>query len=1030
MTTQGELRQIQRFMRLNTAMWGGAVLILLVMVGLAYGQWREYRAARAVGLRMAAVQNSLELLVSSLLDAETGQRGFLLTGESRYLDVYQRAIVAAPAEVEKLDALLRSAKDGRDPDLARLQAAVAEKLAELRETVDLRRNRQTDAAVSVFLSDRGRRAMDEIRSESGAIRRHIDEERSAVQSRALGANRGALLVTILGAAVLLVLQVVGYVVIRKRTLDREEALSGMRTLHELGSRLSSQYDPRLLLDELLTAAEQITGADMGEIQLLDDKGALRIHAQHGFSQKFLDFFDTVRPNDASICGRAMMLGERVVVEDVEQSPVFLGTPALEVMRAAGSRAVQSTPLAGRSGELIGMLSTHYRTPRRPTDRDLRLLDLLARQAADLIEKSRADEALRESEERYRATFDNAPVGIAHVGLDGRWVRFNDAVCEILGYTREELSARTFAEITHPDDIEADWTLARRVAAGEIPTYSLEKRYIRKDGSTTWVNLTVSMMRGAAGSPLQYVSVLEDINERKVAENELRTTKEQLQVVADNMAAAVTRCSRDLRYIWVSRRYAQWLSREPEEIMGRRLADVIGERGFEDIRSHVERVLAGERVEYTAQVNFLGQSQRWIHAVYEPTYTHDQEVDGWIAVVLDITEEKRTAEQLRQTQRLESLGVLAGGIAHDFNNLLVGMLGNASLALDLLGEATPARPMLEDVISASERAAGLTRQLLAYAGKEQMATRPIHIAELVRELTGLLRASIPKNVYLTLDLADGLPLVEADQTQLQQVIMNLVINAAEAIPEDVAGSVKITAAARKPTTDDHLRAIAPLPVSDQTYVILTVADTGQGMTPEVQSRIFDPFFTTKFTGRGLGLSAVLGIVKAHQGAITLKTAPGEGTTITLLLPPARRAALVEPTPAMRKVRGGGTVLVVDDEQAVRLVAQRTLEHHGYRTLLAENGRQAIAMLKAHPEVVAIVLDLAMPDMTGDQAAPHLREINPGVPIVLSSGYPEGEARRKFDGAGITGFLQKPYRASTLIERLENVRAGLRAGGFSA
>jgi CheY-like chemotaxis protein len=247
-------------------------------------------------------------------------------------------------------------------------------------------------------------------------------------------------------------------------------------------------------------------------------------------------------------------------------------------------------------------------------------------------------------------------------------------------------------------------------------------------------------------------------------------------------------------------------------------------------------------------------------------------------------------------------------------------------------------------------------------------------------------------------------------------MNLVINGAEAIPENTPGTVKITAAARKPTTDDHMHAFVPLPASDQTYVALTVTDTGQGMTPEVQSRIFDPFFTTKFTGRGLGLSAVLGIVQAHEGAITLKSISGAGTTITLLLPPAKAAAALESPSTGQPLRGGGTVLVVDDEAVVRAVAQRALEHNGYQVLLAENGKEAIEVLAAHPEVVAIVLDLAMPGMSGDQAAPQLRSIKPTVPIILSSGYPEAEARRKFNGIGITSFLQKPYRAATLLEKL--------------
>jgi PAS domain S-box-containing protein len=772
-------------------------------------------------------------------------------------------------------------------------------------------------------------------------------------------------------------------------------------------------DLHSLLSEILATARAITGADMGNIQLMEG-GSLRIAAQHGFEAEFLDFFAEVHNPEGASCGAAMVTGEQTVVEDVEQSPIFAGTPALQILRNAGVAAVQSTPMFGSSGTLVGMLSTHYRQAHLPNERDLQLLGLFARQAADLIEKTRAEEALRESEERYRATFDNAAVGIAHVGLDGRWIRFNEAVCAITGYSREELSAKTFGEITHPDDLDADWLQARRAASGEIPSYSMEKRYVRKNGSIVWVNLTVSMQRDGSGAPRHYVSIIEDISERKRAEAELRGANEQLQLVTDNMPIGVSRCSRDLRYVWVSRAYAGWLGRQPEEIAGQPIVSIIGERGFEDIGPYVARVLAGEKVEYRKEVNYRETGPRWVHAVYVPTYSGAGEVDGWIAVVTDITEDKRAAEQQRQSQRLESLGVLAGGIAHDFNNLLVGILGNASLTMDMIGAASSARPLLEELIKASERAASLTQQLLAYAGKERIATRPLHLQELIRELTGLLRASIPKNVRLVLDIPESLPPVEADHTQMQQVIMNLVINAAEAIPENRPGTVKISAAARQATAADHAGAVTPLPSASESYVAVTVSDTGQGMTPEVRSRMFDPFFTTKFMGRGLGLAAVLGIVQAHRGAITIKTAPGDGTAITLLFPPTAATARADSPASAVLGQGEGTVLFVDDEEPVRTVARRALEHHGYRVLLAESGQQAIETLREHPEVIAIVLDLAMPDMTGDQAAPLIREIDPTVPIILSSGYAEREARSKFGEVGLAGFLQKPYRAGALVE----------------
>jgi PAS domain S-box-containing protein len=393
--------------------------------------------------------------------------------------------------------------------------------------------------------------------------------------------------------------------------------------------------------------------------------------------------------------------------------------------------------------------------------------------------------------------------------------------------------------------------------------------------------------------------------------------------------------------------------------------------------------------------------------------------GYMEILTDITERKRIEAQMQQSQRLESLGVLAGGIAHDFNNLLVVILGNASLALEVLGKDGPAKKMLEHVVDASEKAAGLTRQLLAYAGKEQLATRPIDLSNLVHDVIGLLRASIPKNVHLTLELQDPLPSIAGDSTQLQQVIMNLVINSAEAIPEYVPGTVRIATGARKPTISEQAGAIIPLASVDQDYVVLTIADTGTGISPEIRARIFEPFYTTKFTGRGLGLSAVLGIVKAHRGSICLQTALGGGSIFSALFPPEAAPVLAEIPTSSNAVGGNGTILVIDDESMVRKLAEEALQLFGYQVLLAENGRQGIDLLAAHPEIVAIVLDLAMPVMRGDQAAPVLRRVRPAVPIILSSGYSETEARQRFGNIEITAFLQKPYQTATFIKAVSAV-----------
>jgi len=391
---------------------------------------------------------------------------------------------------------------------------------------------------------------------------------------------------------------------------------------------------------------------------------------------------------------------------------------------------------------------------------------------------------------------------------------------------------------------------------------------------------------------------------------------------------------------------------------------------------------------------------------------------WMSgLCMDATERHCFQEQLRRTQRLESLGLLAGGIAHDFNNLLATILGNASLALNAVPALSRAAPMLRDVISASERAAQLTRRLLAYAGKDQPTTTPTDLTEFVREMAPLLRTSIPKLVNLSLDLEEDLPLVRADQAQLQQVLMNLVINGAEAIPERTPGEVAVTIRSRPLLPDDLRTAIIPIEFPAPEYVELNVCDNGSGMDSSTAARIFDPFFTTKFTGRGLGLSAVLGIIGGHGGTIKVQSSPGLGTCFTVFLPAAPSAERHDRAGVAARIdRGSGIILVVDDEPDICEMVRRALEDNGYDVLLAFDGVEAVRRVSEHAGIRAAVLDFAMPAMGGDAAASLIREVRPDLPILFSSGYAQHDAEPACLEGGRSAFLQKPYDVARLLDAL--------------
>ncbi|MDF3068979.1 MAG: Sensory box histidine kinase/response regulator [Polyangiaceae bacterium] len=398
------------------------------------------------------------------------------------------------------------------------------------------------------------------------------------------------------------------------------------------------------------------------------------------------------------------------------------------------------------------------------------------------------------------------------------------------------------------------------------------------------------------------------------------------------------------------------------------------------------------------------------AVYRAVAMRDpatQEVTGAVVTLLDITERKRFEDKLRQTQKLESLGVLAGGIAHDFNNLLVTILGNASFAKSICGDDPRLAPLLDEIELGAQRAAELTRQMLDYSGEGKMKVAPLELSAAVREMAKLLAALIPKQVELHYQFQEGLPPVDVDATQIRQVLMNLITNAAESLGER-AGRVVI-ALEQRFVPESELFGYQHDGCKPGNFVVLSVKDDGQGMSEETRGKVFDPFFTTKFQGRGLGMAAVLGIVRGHHGAIRIESASGSGTEVRLLLP-AREAAVAQQASGVR-----GTVLVVDDDAGVLGVARRVLSAHGYRVLTAANGVEGVACFEQNRSDIRLVLmDMTMPQMNGVDALRRIRQVDAVVPVLLSSGYGASAAAHSSQFSGI---LVKPYGFADLLAAVQ-------------
>ncbi len=422
------------------------------------------------------------------------------------------------------------------------------------------------------------------------------------------------------------------------------------------------------------------------------------------------------------------------------------------------------------------------------------------------------------------------------------------------------------------------------------------------------------------------------------------------------------------------------------------------------------------------------SVRWLRDSTFPILSAGSSVTRVAGVAEDITRRRADAEEkaalenkLQETQRLESLGVLAGGIAHDFNNLLTGVMGNASLARMVLPPDDDAQKYLTEIEAVALRAADLCKQMLAYSGKGRFEVQLLDLSALVKETTQLLQLSISKTATLHFNLPAQLPAVLADPTQFRQVVMNLVINASEALGGKV-GTISLQTNLLHVDSDYLASTVLASELAEGDYITLEIADNGQGMSAETQARIFDPFFTTKFTGRGLGLSAVLGIVRGHKGALKVYSEIGKGTTFKLLFPVAKGQAksLHREPDIIQDWRGTGTILVVDDEDTVRTVAARILQSFGFKVITACDGQDAIEQfISARSEIVAVLMDLTMPNVDGEEAFRHLRLLQPDLRVLLMSGFNEQEAINRFIGKGLAGFLQKPFKPSELRTKLRDM-----------
>ncbi len=795
---------------------------------------------------------------------------------------------------------------------------------------------------------------------------------------------------------------------RQRSDDRFERLN--RCFLSFGA------DPEQNVMALLTACGEELGATRLRYSVIDG-GMLRSIAWNG------------EPRIASVDAPSEVLAFEAMREEI--APRVIACPAKNAPGdpdvAGMTRGISACVRVG--GECVGALTILFETAVEPTVADLSFAGLIAG-AVGVEEERRGDlRALRASEGRFRAMNEASPLGIFVMSKQGDMVYHNARYLEICGLTEEQAIGGEWIVCIHPDDIDKVTRAWRQVVETQRDVEIVE-RMVHSDGELVWASVKVAPILGKGGAVTGFLGTVDDITLAVQAEEQHRRDAElrrQIGRVARiggfelDPVRETFRFSDEVFAIYElapaeSIAMAEALAFHADEdrlSLITALKQAVEDGGAFDI--DVPLVTAKGRRAWTRWFGEAGIGYGGVRvagAVQDVTERHEAEL-----------ERRRLESQIQHAQKLESLGVLAGGIAHDFNNLLTSILGNVSLASLDMPEGHRAHRSLEQAELAARRAADLTRQMLAYSGRGRFVLERLEPSRVISEMVGLLKSVISKKVDLVLDL-EPTPAIVGDVAQIQQVVMNLITNAAEAVGER-SGRVVV----RARTELAHGAELASMALGEGleggTYALLEVEDDGCGMDDDTLGRVFEPFFTTKFTGRGLGLSAVLGIVRSHRGAIHVASRAGVGTTFRVLFPCELEAKkdggpIVRP-PSTRPMRG--RLLVVDDEDTVLSFLERLLSRAGFDVCTAGDGSAAIARLdelaSRGDQAALVLLDLTMPVMDGREVLDALRKRGDSTPIIVMSGFHEQEVSEQLAGLAFDGVLQKPFGAGTVVEEVGRV-----------
>ncbi len=647
---------------------------------------------------------------------------------------------------------------------------------------------------------------------------------------------------------------------------------------------------------------------------------------------------------------------------------------------------------------------------------------------DMTHEKTAEKLLIAEKEKVSSYLELANVMFVAMDKEGTVTLANRKACEVLGWKGKDIVGKNWFDNFLPVHLRKTVkSVARQILRGDLkPVEIYENPVLTKSGHERLIAWHNTTLRNEAGEITGHLSAGEDITNRRQTEEKLLLGDRILETSQDHISVVGS----DYTYHYVNKAYTDAHGLPVSQIIGKNVADLLGTKIFKKtVKPNLDMCFAGNEIHYESWFSFKKTGNRYMVVAYLPLLESDRSISSAVVISHDITslknaelEKQEMERQVLQAQKLESLGVLAGGIAHDFNNILMAILGNADLAMMDVSTANPAYSNIKAIETAAKRAADLAKQMLAYSGKGKFLIEKISLNEAVDEMTHILEVSISKKAVIKYHYSHSLPLVEADATQIRQIIMNLVTNASDAI-DRTSGVISINTGAMDCNSDYLSSTYIDEALDSGQYVYMEVTDTGCGMSKETQKRLFDPFFTTKFTGRGLGLSAVLGIIRGHKGAIKVYSEPGRGTSIKVLFPACDYSDI-----SQKQLNGeaeglwtcSGTILLVDDEETILSVGKQMLERIGFDVLTASDGNEAVKLFRENPsKITLVILDLIMPHLDGEETFRELRRIRKDVLVVMCSGYNEQEVTQRFAGKSIAGFIHKPYVYKELVARVKKV-----------